>query len=145
MNAVTAVGSRGPQVCELAGITYRQLDYWARVGLVRPSITEAQGSGTQRRYSLADVAALKVVGQLRQGARLLSIDWPLCGDVVELVRQHLPELGPDSFLLVDSVTARYTDDPLDLAALSFATEPIIAVPLWAILRELLAPVVDPPG
>jgi hypothetical protein len=44
-------GFRGPQVCSVVGITYRQLDYWARTDLLRPSITEARGSGTQRRYS----------------------------------------------------------------------------------------------
>jgi DNA-binding transcriptional MerR regulator len=48
-------GLRGPQMCVLAGITYRQLDYWARTGLVRPSITEATGSGSARRYSLEDL------------------------------------------------------------------------------------------
>ena len=49
-------GFRGPQVCALVGITYRQLDYWARTGLLRPSIADARGSGTQRRYSYPDVA-----------------------------------------------------------------------------------------
>ena len=41
-------GFRGPQVCSIVGITYRQLDYWARTDLLRPSISEARGSGTQR-------------------------------------------------------------------------------------------------
>ncbi len=57
-------GFRGPQVCALVGITYRQLDYWARTGLLRPSITDARGSGTQRRYSYGDVIELKVIKQL---------------------------------------------------------------------------------
>ena len=57
-------GFRGPQVCSLVGITYRQLDYWARTGLLRPSITDANGSGTQRRYSYGDVIELKVIKQL---------------------------------------------------------------------------------
>ena len=42
-------GFYGPQVCSLVGITYRQLDYWARTGLLRPSVSAAKGSGTQRR------------------------------------------------------------------------------------------------
>jgi DNA-binding transcriptional MerR regulator len=57
-------GFRGPQVCKIAGITYRQLDYWARTDLLRPSITEARGSGTQRRYSYTDLLELKVIKQL---------------------------------------------------------------------------------
>lgn len=46
---------RGAQVCVLTGVTYRQLDYWARTGLVVPSVAEARGSGTQRRYSVDDL------------------------------------------------------------------------------------------
>jgi DNA-binding transcriptional MerR regulator len=57
-------GFRGPQVCSIVGITYRQLDYWARTDLLRPSITEARGSGTQRRYSYLDLLQLKVIKQL---------------------------------------------------------------------------------
>ncbi|HUQ38624.1 MAG TPA: MerR family transcriptional regulator [Acidimicrobiales bacterium] len=48
----------------MVGITYRQLDYWARTDLLRPSITEAKGSGTQRRYSYRDLLELKVIKQL---------------------------------------------------------------------------------
>ncbi len=51
-------------MCSLVGITYRQLDYWARTGLLRPSITDATGSGSQRRYSYSDVLELKVIKQL---------------------------------------------------------------------------------
>ncbi len=57
-------GFRGPQVCAVVGITYRQLDYWARTGLLRPSITDANGSGSQRRYSYRDVLELKVIKRL---------------------------------------------------------------------------------
>ena len=57
-------GFRGPQVCAIVGITYRQLDYWARTDLLRPSISEAKGSGTQRRYSYRDLLELKVIKRL---------------------------------------------------------------------------------
>src|SRR5438874_7945284 len=60
----TTEGYRGPQVCKIVGITYRQLDYWARTDLLRPSISEARGSGTQRRYSYTDLLELKVIKQL---------------------------------------------------------------------------------
>lgn len=52
---------RGPQVCDLAGITYRQLDYWVRTGLLEPSVAYANGSGSQRLYSRSDIAVAKVI------------------------------------------------------------------------------------
>jgi DNA-binding transcriptional MerR regulator len=58
------VGYRGPRVCKIVGITYRQLDYWARTGLLRPSLVDAKGSGTQRLYSYGDVLELKVIKRL---------------------------------------------------------------------------------
>lgn len=57
-------GYRGPVACDAAGITYRQLDYWARTGLVEPSLRAASGSGTQRLYSFKDILVLKVVKKL---------------------------------------------------------------------------------
>ena len=58
------MGYRGPTACRAAGITYRQLDYWARTGLVEPTIRPATGSGTQRLYSFRDILVLKVVKRL---------------------------------------------------------------------------------
>ena len=57
-------GYRGPTACNAAGITYRQLDYWARTGLVEPSVRGASGSGTQRLYSFRDILLLKVIKRL---------------------------------------------------------------------------------
>ena len=51
-------GYRGPTACNAAGITYRQLDYWARTGLVEPSVRGAHGSGSQRLYSFRDILVL---------------------------------------------------------------------------------------
>ena len=59
-----AFGYRGPTACAASGITYRQLDYWARTGLVSPSVRTATGSGTQRLYSFRDILVLKVVKRL---------------------------------------------------------------------------------
>ncbi|MCT1653217.1 MerR family transcriptional regulator [Brachybacterium muris] len=58
------LGYRGPAACKAAGITYRQLDYWARTGLVEPSVRAASGSGSQRLYGFRDVLVLKVVKRL---------------------------------------------------------------------------------
>ncbi len=59
-----AEGFGGPQVCAIVGISYRQLDYWARTDLVRPSLADARGSGSQRRYSYQDLVRLKVIKSL---------------------------------------------------------------------------------
>ena len=59
-----SVGYRGPTACIAAGITYRQLDYWARTGLVEPSMSAINGSGTQRLYSFRDILVLKVMKRL---------------------------------------------------------------------------------
>jgi len=59
-----AVGYRGVTACHAASISYRQLDYWARTGLVVPSVRDASGSGTQRLYSFRDMVVLKVVKRL---------------------------------------------------------------------------------
>lgn len=67
-------GHRGPQVCKLIGISYRQMDYWVRTGLMRPSIASAHGSGTQRRWSDADVRQLVIIKRLLDaGVSLTSI------------------------------------------------------------------------
>jgi DNA-binding transcriptional MerR regulator len=58
------IGYRGPVACAAAGITYRQLDYWARTGLVTPSVRGAAGSGTQRLYGFRDILVLRIVKRL---------------------------------------------------------------------------------
>jgi DNA-binding transcriptional MerR regulator len=57
-------GLSGPQVCKVVGITYRQLDYWDRTDLLKPSLANARGSGTQRRYSYRDLVQLTIIKRL---------------------------------------------------------------------------------
>jgi DNA-binding transcriptional MerR regulator len=57
-------GFRAPEVAKIVGISYRQLDYWARTGLVHPSVKDAGGSGTQREYSFQDIILLKTIKNL---------------------------------------------------------------------------------
>ena len=64
MQAMPAVGSRGPVAAGVVGITYRQLDYWARTELVGPSVRPAGGSGTARLYGFRDILELKIVKRL---------------------------------------------------------------------------------
>ncbi len=80
-------GFRGPQVCKIVGITYRQLDYWARTDLIRPSIADARGSGTQRRYSYRDLVELKVIKSLLDA----GVSLQLARKGIEYLRQNLGE------------------------------------------------------
>ena len=71
---MTEVGYRGPQACKIVGITYRQLDYWTRTGLVVPTVQAATGSGSQRLYSFNDLLQLKVIKSLTDaGASLQKV------------------------------------------------------------------------
>lgn len=88
------VGYRGPTVCKIVGITYRQLDYWARTELVLPSVRGADGSGTQRLYSFDDIVALRVV------KRLLDT-----GVSLQKVRAAIEELRRRGHGLADSTLA----------------------------------------
>lgn len=58
------IGYRGATACQAAGITYRQLDYWARTNLLVPSIRSAAGSGSQRLYSFKDILVLRIIKRL---------------------------------------------------------------------------------
>jgi DNA-binding transcriptional MerR regulator len=80
-------GYRGPQTCKIVGITYRQLDYWTRTGLVIPSVQDAQGSGTQRLYSFNDLLQLKVIKSLTDaGASLQKVR-----QAIDYVRTNLAD------------------------------------------------------
>lgn len=70
--SVTETGFRGPQVCKIVDISYRQLDYWARTKLVIPSVQDAQGSGSQRLYSFENLVELKLVKNLLDAGMTLQ-------------------------------------------------------------------------
>jgi len=74
VDEVVKVSYTGKQTAEIVGITYRQLDYWARTDLVRPSVADAQGSGSRRAYSYQDLLELKVIKTLLDaGIRLEQV------------------------------------------------------------------------
>lgn len=86
-SAVQGSTFSGRGAAEIVGISYRQLDYWARTDLVRPSVTDASGSGSRRRYSYSDLLELKVIKSLLDaGIRLESVR-----QVFDYVREHLGE------------------------------------------------------
>ncbi|HUO48297.1 MAG TPA: MerR family transcriptional regulator [Acidimicrobiales bacterium] len=126
-------GFRGPQVCKLVGITYRQLDYWARTGLLRPSIADARGSGTQRRYSYHDVLELKVIKQLIDA----GISLQRARRAAECLRDGLGgDLASANLVLVgtDSVLAHGDGEVVDLVRGGQGVLNI--VPLSGVVEEL---------
>jgi DNA-binding transcriptional MerR regulator len=132
-------GFRGPQVCSLVGITYRQLDYWARTGLLRPSITDANGSGTQRRYSYSDVIELKVIKRLLDAGLKLQ----QARQAVECLRGDLgADLSSAQLVLAGtrSVLAHSNGEVVDLLAGGQGVFNIL--PLSGVVKELEAAVVE---
>lgn len=96
------LGYRAPQVCKLVGITYRQLDYWARTDLIVPALQRASGSGTQRLYSFTDVVQLKVIKRLLDAGMSLK----KIRSAVLILREQLDSDQPlaDVTLLSDGQT-----------------------------------------
>ncbi|MCO6502598.1 MAG: MerR family transcriptional regulator [Acidimicrobiales bacterium] len=103
------VGYRAPQVCKLVGITYRQLDYWARTGLLVPSLQPAAGSGSQRLYSFTDVVQLKVIKRLLDAGMSLK----KIRSAVEILKERLDSDQPlaDVTLLSDGQTIYAAHSP----------------------------------
>jgi Predicted transcriptional regulators len=107
------VGFSGPTVCSVVGISYRQLDYWARTDLLRPSLVDAAGSGTQRRYSYRDLVALKVIKSLLDG----GVSLQTARKAIDYLRDHLGEDLASASLVIEgasTVLARTGDDIVDL-------------------------------
>jgi DNA-binding transcriptional MerR regulator len=135
-------GYRGPTVCKLIGITYRQLDYWARTGLLRPSVADARGSGSKRLYSYRDLVELKVIKQLLDaGVSLQS-----ARRAVDCLRQNLGvDLASAKLVLTDgrSVLAQTNGEVVDLLAGGQGVFNI--VPLSGVVGELEAAIVELAG
>ncbi len=103
----------GKRTAEIVGITYRQLDYWARTDLVRPSVTDAAGSGSRRLYSYQDLLELKVIKTLLDaGIRLESVR-----EAFGFLRDRLGEDVSTANLVINgsrSVVVRSGDELIDL-------------------------------
>jgi DNA-binding transcriptional MerR regulator len=133
-------GYRGPQVCSIVGITYRQLDYWARTDLLTPSISEAKGSGTQRRYSYRDLLELKVIKRLLDaGVSLQSARRAL-----QCLREGLGEDITTANLVLNgagSVLARKDEEIIDLLKGGQGVLNIV-LPLGGVVEELDAAILE---
>lgn len=103
-------GYRAPDVVRIVGVSYRQLDYWARTDLVTPSLRDASGSGTQRLYAFRDLVLLRSIKDLLDtGVSLQRIR-----KAMEFLREHLRE-APEGMTLVsdgNNIYACKSDDEI---------------------------------
>ncbi|MEV5987673.1 MerR family transcriptional regulator [Streptomyces sp. NPDC052051] len=131
-NASEHIGYRGPTACAAAGITYRQLDYWARTGLVEPSVRPAYGSGTQRLYSFRDVVVLKIVKRfLDTGVSLQNI---------RAAVQHLRQSGFRDLermtLMSDGATVYECTSPDEVHALLQGGQGIFGIAVGVVWQDV---------
>jgi DNA-binding transcriptional MerR regulator len=137
----SAVGYSGRQAAEIVGITYRQLDYWARTDLIRPSLMDAAGSGSRRKYSYRDLLELKVVKNLLDaGIRLESVR-----EAFSYLRDHLGEDVASVNLVISgrhSVLVRTGEEIIDL--LREGQGVLNILPLAGVKDEVDAAILDFP-
>ncbi|GIU92997.1 MAG: hypothetical protein KatS3mg011_1903 [Acidimicrobiia bacterium] len=127
-------GFRAPQVCKLVGITYRQLDYWARTDLLRPSLREARGSGSQRLYSFSDVVQLKVIKRLLDAGMSLK----KIRSAVEILRRQLASDQPlsDVTLLSDGQTIYAAHSPDEVVDVFRRGQGVFGIAVGPVQEEL---------
>jgi DNA-binding transcriptional MerR regulator len=139
VSQVTIDGFSGKRTAEIVGITYRQLDYWARTDLVRPSHTDASGSGSRRRYSYKDLLELKVIKTLLDaGIRLESVR-----EVFTFMREQLGEDVASANLVIHGSTSVLTRSGEELIDLVRKGQGVLNVlPLAGIKDEVDAKIVE---
>ena len=125
-------GYRGPTACNAAGITYRQLDYWARTGLVEPSVRGAHGSGSQRLYSFRDILVLKVVKRL--------LDTGISLQQIRAAVHHLRDRGTSDLaqvtLMSDGVSVYECTSPDEVVDLLAGGQGVFGIALGRVWQEL---------
>jgi DNA-binding transcriptional MerR regulator len=135
------IGYRGPTACAAAGITYRQLDYWARTALVEPSVRSASGSGTQRLYSFQDILVLKVVKRL--------LDTGVSLQNIRVAVGHLRARGVADLaqvtLLSDGTTVYECTSPEEIVDLLAGGQGVFGIAVAGALRELSGTLAELPG
>jgi DNA-binding transcriptional MerR regulator len=126
------IGYRGPTACSAAGITYRQLDYWARTGLVEPSVQAAHGSGSQRLYGFRDILVLKVVKRL--------LDTGISLQQIRAAVQHLRDRGTEDLaqvtLMSDGVSVYECTSADEVVDLLQGGQGVFGIALGRVWREV---------
>ena len=135
------IGYRGPTACSAAGITYRQLDYWARTGLVEPSVRPAHGSGTQRLYGFRDILVLKVVKRL--------LDTGVSLQNIRTAVSHLRERGVDDLaqitLMSDGASVYECTSAEEVVDLLAGGQGVFGIAVSGALRELSGELAELPA
>jgi DNA-binding transcriptional MerR regulator len=135
------VGYRGPSACQIAGITYRQLDYWARTSLVVPSIRSAAGSGSQRLYSFKDILVLKIVKRL--------LDTGISLHNIRVAVDHLRQRGVRDLanitLFSDGTTVYECTSAEEVVDLLQGGQGVFGIAVSGAMRELTGAIADFPG
>lgn len=126
------LGYRGAVACKAAGITYRQLDYWARTDLVVPTVRGASGSGTQRLYSFRDVLVLKIVKRL--------LDTGVSLQQIRTSIEHLRTRGIDDLanitLMSDGTTVYECTSPSEVIDLVQAGQGVFGIAIGRVWHEI---------
>jgi DNA-binding transcriptional MerR regulator len=135
------IGYRGPTACAAAGITYRQLDYWARTGLVQPSVRPAAGSGSQRLYGFRDILVLKVVKRL--------LDTGISLQQIRTAVEHLRGQGTTDLaqvtLMSDGVSVYECTSPDEVVDLLQGGQGVFGIALGRVWREVEGTLADLPA
>ena len=131
-------GFKGATAARAAGITYRQLDYWARTGLVEPTVRGAAGSGSQRLYGFRDILVLKLVKRLLDtGISLQQIRTAVAqlheAGVHDLSQTTLMSDGAGVYLCTSS------DEVIDLVSRG---QGVFGIAVGKVLREVETSLVD---
>ena len=135
------IGYRGPIACAAAGITYRQLDYWARTALVTPSIRDASGSGTHRLYGFRDILILRIVKRL--------IDTGVSLPNIRAAVEHLDQRGGEDIsnitMMSDGASiyeCRSADEVVDLVR---GGQGVFGIAVGSVWREVEGTLATLPG
>lgn len=135
------LGYRGPTACKAAGITYRQLDYWARTKLVEPTVRSASGSGSQRLYSFRDVLVLKIVKRL--------LDTGVSLQQIRTSVEHLRTRGVEDLagitLMSDGASVYECTSPNEVIDLVQAGQGVFGIAIGRVWRELEVNLAELPG
>jgi DNA-binding transcriptional MerR regulator len=132
-------GFSGPRTAEVVGVTYRQLDYWARTDLVRPSMSDAKGSGTRRQYSYRDLVQLKLIKRLLDA----GIKLEMVRTVFEELRSHVGDEISSANLVIEGSTALLVLDDGELLDLVHKGQGVLnVVSLGAVQKEVDASIRD---
>jgi len=128
-------GYRAPQVCGLVNITYRQLDYWARTNLIRPSVQAAAGSGSQRLYSFTDIVQLKIVKRLLDAGMSLK----RIRSAIKILSEQLKSNNPlsDVTLLSDGATIYAAHSPDEVVDVFKRGQGVFGIAVGPVEKELV--------